>query len=341
MDSTLTLLACTLATLACTTSASAQRVTAPDVPMQPALVIRTFDVSDLTGHAALESRRSLLMAEASQLTGEEVAERLQAEARALEEADASATALVDAVTTWIEPAFEDEGPAGPAEQVDWVKGGQLLVIGRPLQQQWVGDFLALQRQDERLISVRCQLWSVPYGVLAGEGLEPGAKASLFEGEAADAMLERLGASGARRVTSPQVTTRPRQRGRMSVTREVSLVTEWELRVVEPGARKIADPVISVVQDGVVLDARITPLDGGLYGMQLKLTVSELEEPIPSYEVELDPDLPKLELSLPTTNIIEMSTTMSLAMGSSTVMAARGPGGDHDLLIVVELIPTEH
>lgn len=80
------------------------------------------------------------------------------------------------------------------------------------------------------------------------------------------------------VTSPRITVYNTARGNLSVLNQVAYVQDFNVEIAQ--ASSIADPVVNVVQDGVVLDVRpVVSADRRFITLELRPTIAALKRPI--------------------------------------------------------------
>lgn len=212
----------------------------------------------------------------------------------------------------------------------------LLVIGSSAHHAWVEAFLAAQRSNRRPVELSTRMLSLPRQALAAFDLTLKPEPRVVGSAEADVLVDRLQQAGARTIASPRLTTFPRERAVMSLLNEQAFVIGWELREVQPGPTKVADPVIDTIAEGSVLDVLALPLQDGTHGLQLDLTVSRLQRPVPTEEVELEPGMPPVQCSFPMVESQRLWTKAALVPGSSVVLAAHDPQDDQALVVVIDL-----
>lgn len=80
------------------------------------------------------------------------------------------------------------------------------------------------------------------------------------------------------VTSPRISVHNTARGNLSVVNHVAYVQDFNVEIAQ--AASIADPIVNVVQDGVVLDVRpVISADRRFITLELRPTVAQLQRPI--------------------------------------------------------------
>ncbi len=92
-------------------------------------------------------------------------------------------------------------------------------------------------------------------------------------------------SRVREITTPSLTVYNTQRANLSAVRQISFVQDFDVEVAQ--TQFIADPVIGVLQDGVVLDVRPTVSnDRQFITLELRPTVVEVQSPIATFQTLL-------------------------------------------------------
>lgn len=242
-----------------------------------------------------------------------------------------ALTLEQVVRTFMQPPI-----AAPTENVRATKSGTLVVNGLLEQQEWVEDFLEGLRTFEGLIDIQATIYSAPRGVLHEWGFAP--SATIATPEALAKLLAQIAADERfEEVNAPRLMLFPCQRAYIAVIDQVSYVKSWQLQLVEPGAQEIADPLVEVIQEGVVLEARSSPLPGGRFGLQLELSSSEIARPIPTRKVRLSAASDQeAEIGEPEVKTARFEATVLLADGASAVLVTADTRPDKDLAVVVNV-----
>ncbi|MCB9883253.1 MAG: hypothetical protein H6834_15800 [Planctomycetes bacterium] len=123
------------------------------------------------------------------------------------------------------------------------------------------------------------------------------------------------------VTAPRLLVFNTERANMSVTNQVSYVGDFDVEIAQAAA--IADPVVDVITDGVILD--VTPIisaDRRFITLELRPTVATLLRPIPEITTSLGVGSP-VTLQLPELEIQRIRTTVTLPDGGTLLL-----GGQH-------------
>ena len=306
--------------------------------VQADAVVTLHPISHLTRRAAATEAQAKLL-EATSGAEDQLAQR-DALSAATKSADAMAAGLMAMVQAYCEPALNPDG----GTLVDLVLGAEdaLIVIGTPAQQTWVKGFLALQVTDGSVIDVQAHVLSVPAGQLASLGFPVGGQPALLEAGEAGALLAQLKSGGGQVVTAPRLLTLPRQRGSVSIINEQSYVTDWEVRVVQPGDQLLADPVIDTLQEGVTSDVQVVLLPDDLLGVDVTLTHSDVVEPVdtvpwaPDATATDEERMLTRDLTVSLADVHQVSATAQLVTvsGATMLLTVAGLEADQDLAVLV-------
>lgn len=241
---------------------------------------------------------------------------------------AAAKRLEHVVRTYMTPAISDA-----TEAIGITSRGSMSAVLRAEQHEWLVSFLTTQRTFQGFISVEAKLFSVPRGRLKALGIES-SSAALAANER-EAFLVRLQEDPKTQlVNAPALSTHPNQRANVSVINQVAYVKDYTIEIVEPNRQEIADPQIAVINEGIVLDVRATPMAGEELGLDLQLSNSKLVRPIRTKKVRLSTaNAAEVEIGLPEVNTVRIKTTVRLAAGASIVLSTPGHD-DTDLVMVV-------
>ena len=241
-----------------------------------------------------------------------------------------ARALGEIVSAYLDPPLSGD----PVERVTCSKAGTLVANLRPSQQDWVEQFLTGLRTFDGTIEIHARIFSAPSGVLREWQLTP--SAVLATPAEIAALDERIRADGRfEQLNAPTLQVLPCQRANIAVTNRVSFVQDWTVEIVEPGGREIADPQIAVIDEGVSLEARATPLADGTLGIELKVQQAEVERPIRTEKVRIGSSSPQdVELALPAVSTQRFNTRLRLADGAGAVLVGAGTRDGTELAVVV-------
>jgi hypothetical protein len=244
-----------------------------------------------------------------------------------EQIESMTRTLEQAVRTFIEPQLTDI-----TENVRATRSGTLVVNALPVQQEWVEGFLSNLRSFEDRVEIEATIYTTPRGTLPQRGYGP--NTTLPRGSAGE--LKALAViAGWEVVNAPKILMFPCQRAHIAVLNEISFVKSWQLQTVEPGAQVIADPEVASIQEGCTLEARVVPLPDQRFGVELRVSVCEIEKPIPTRKVRLgDANGQEAEIAEPQAKTARFETTVVLVDGGSVVLVTPDIDPEQDLAAVV-------
>ena len=226
------------------------------------------------------------------------------------------------------PLDEDRG-----DSVEVMEG--FLILSAPSRvHSWVGDWLQLQRQQS-LIDVSARFIEAPRGWFREQGLEQ--TLTVLEPAQQERLLQAVSGGGTPLNVgfAPRLLTRSAQRANLSTLDRVAYVKEWQLVVVEPGGQELADPVVDTVEEGITMDVLGSLLPDGTIGLDLEVSRSKLERPIPTRKVRLRADSDReVEVGLPSIDRITVASRVRLADGATLLFTMAGSDDDRDLGVLL-------
>jgi len=243
--------------------------------------------------------------------------------------------LADLATLYCEPPID---PARERIQVAEDRPGVLLAYLQPAQHAWLTQFLALQAAGQRQWAggLHGEVIALPRGAYHKLGL-PAAGQVLEDEDSIRRMREALMAAGGVVQAAPRMKTRPRQIGELSLVTPVYYVSGYEVRVVEPGAVEVVDPVIDFVPEGYVLKARVLQVSETRYGVTIDAHSTRVIRPIPVQRVPVATAVPtQREIARPARRHSYHSMTARLADGGGVLIAASGTDLEEDLVLLLTL-----
>lgn len=111
------------------------------------------------------------------------------------------------------------------------------------------------------------------------------------------------------LTAPRLLVANNERASISVINEVSYVKDFDVEIAQ--AAVIADPIIDIVRDGVILDVKpVVSADRKFVTLELRPTVSVLERPIPTFATTLGSG-PPVAIEVPVLSIQRVRTTVTM------------------------------
>ncbi|MCR9244789.1 MAG: hypothetical protein NXI31_07140 [bacterium] len=258
-------------------------------------------------------------------------------------------------------AFVKPGLRGN-EEINPVGERWVVALGRPEQQAWIGRFLAAARGERTqpvLVSYEClTLPEVTFLQRIKPALTPPPKAAdprtppeaakekpteadpeppyltqiLAPGAATRRFLTAMhDLDGVKKVTSQQVHVHPLQVAHMSTINQTAYVKDFDLEVAKNAF--VADPVVDVIQDGIVMQAAVAPLENGLLGLSLDASVAELQRPIPEFETTLPGTTMKVKLQLPSLQARQVEAAVELQPGHLVLLALPPLNGERTVFVV--------
>ena len=279
-----------------------------------------YDISDLTGQEGLRPPLPADPGEVDEARAKELLEAIQEREAELERIRARAEDLAAAVGRHVEPPLPD-GDAGP----QLINNGAMLLQVTDAQHEWVRTFLELQRRKAMgMLVIESRMLTVPAGTMETLGMRSSAKVIPSAEEFAQLLEQAQSRPGAELVVSPRIAVRPGQRANLSVLNQVAYIKDYELVVVEPDEVEIADPVIDVVQEGILVDLKTIALTPDTYGISVELTQSTLARPIPTKTLRIGARRAEVTIGLPEVTTLRMSSDLALGVGASAVLVTPDP-----------------
>ena len=99
-----------------------------------------------------------------------------------------------------------------------------------------------------------------------------------------------------------------------------------------GDQLIADPIVGVVWDGIMVEFCAMVLDDGLIGMCCDVQSQQLQRPIQEFQADIGTGTP-VTIQLPRTTGVHFRQTTRVAAGDLVVLATQKVDGDYLLAIV--------
>jgi type II secretory pathway component GspD/PulD (secretin) len=146
---------------------------------------------------------------------------------------------------------------------------------------------------------------------------------------AEAVLRAVTKYGTRNIVdAPSLTVYNGQQASINVTNFVSYVKDFDVEIATAAA--IADPIISVIAEGVVLDVKpVVSSDRRFITMQLKPTVTTLQRPIPTFTTSLGIGT-SVTIEIPELTIQRARTTVTMPDGATLMLGGWKLIEDQDL-----------
>jgi len=119
------------------------------------------------------------------------------------------------------------------------------------------------------------------------------------------------------LTAPRITVHNTQRAHVSVLNELSYIRDFEVSTATGVA--VADPVVDIIRDGIVLDVRPTiSADRRYVTLELRPTLAVLLRPIPTFTTSLGVGTP-VAIQTPQLSLQRIRTTVTVPDGGSFVI----------------------
>jgi len=137
------------------------------------------------------------------------------------------------------------------------------------------------------------------------------------------------------IAAPRLLIYNNTRANMQVLRQTSFIRDYEVEIAQAAA--VANPVVDVVKDGVVLDVRpVVSADRRFITMELRPTVMELELPIPEFVTTLGVGQP-VAIQLPRTTLQRVRTTITMPDGGTVMLGGTKLSAKQDLVASVPIL----
>ncbi len=118
--------------------------------------------------------------------------------------------------------------------------------------------------------------------------------------------------------APSVTVFNTQRANITLINQLSFIQDFDVEVAQTAF--IADPIVGVIQDGVVLDVQPTvSYDRKYITLQLKPTVATLTRPIPTFTTSLGAFTTPVTIQIPELKVQRAATTVRVPDGGTVVL----------------------
>ncbi|MCC6465638.1 MAG: hypothetical protein IT463_09895 [Planctomycetes bacterium] len=119
------------------------------------------------------------------------------------------------------------------------------------------------------------------------------------------------------LTAPRLTVHNTQRGHVSVMNEIAYIRDFDTATAT--GVSVADPVVDIIRDGIVLDVRPTiSADRRYVTLELRPTLATLLRPIPTFTTSLGVGTP-VAIQTPQLTLQRVRTTVTVPDGGSFVI----------------------
>ncbi|MEZ6016062.1 MAG: hypothetical protein R3F49_13160 [Planctomycetota bacterium] len=306
---------------------------APEANANDTLVI--YDIADLTGQDRLDAlARDITSGTLSEET------KIAALDRYVELIESGATqrkaeSLAQSIRDLIEPTLR-----AASQQVRLLNRGALTVVGNAAQHAWVDRFLGAARRFDGMIDIQTRILRVPSGALGD--LVGGRTGKVLNDADLEALLRAIQKDeGCVEMTAQRLLVAPYERAECSVLDQTAYVRDFELTVLPDRQEEIVDPIIDVLQTGLLVSMRAVPLDGGRLQVRCELNFSSAARPFREHEVRIGALGSTLTIQLPEVSSVKANARFDIAPGQSMVMGTVDPGGagkkgSSDVLIILKV-----
>jgi general secretion pathway protein D len=122
---------------------------------------------------------------------------------------------------------------------------------------------------------------------------------------------------AEELTAPRLLVYNNARANLSAVRQTSYIKDFDVEIAQAAA--IANPVVDVVRDGVVLDVKpVVSADRRFITMELRPSVLTLQLPIPTFTTTLGTGQP-VSIQIPTVTLQRVRTTVTMPDGATLML----------------------
>jgi len=119
------------------------------------------------------------------------------------------------------------------------------------------------------------------------------------------------------VTAPRILVHNTARANLSVLNQVAYVQDFDVEIAQ--AASIADPIVAVIQDGVILDVRpVVSADRRFITLELRPTIAELQRPIAEKVTTLGSQN-SVTIQLPQVEIQRVRTSIPMPDGGTVLL----------------------
>ncbi len=119
------------------------------------------------------------------------------------------------------------------------------------------------------------------------------------------------------VTAPHILVHNTARSNLTVLNQVAYIQDYDVEIAQ--AASIADPVVAVIEDGVILDVRpVVSADRRFITVEMRPTVAELVRPIPEFTTSLGGGT-AVTLQLPQLEVSRVRTSVPIPDGATVLL----------------------
>ncbi len=137
------------------------------------------------------------------------------------------------------------------------------------------------------------------------------------------------------VTAPWITIYAGQRANVTVLNQTTFIQDFDVEVVE--SKAIADPIVGIMQEGVIVEVLVQPADEpGYADIGFRVVVADLKTPIPVEHVHLLEHGPGGQIQLPRMAVARAVGAARVELGTTTRVALLQLGGDGETVVLLRV-----
>jgi type II secretory pathway component GspD/PulD (secretin) len=131
------------------------------------------------------------------------------------------------------------------------------------------------------------------------------------------------------VTAPRILVFNTARSNLAVMNQVAYVQDFDVEIAQ--AASIADPIIAVVEDGVILDVKpVVSADRRFVTLEVRPTVAELRRPIENFTTSLGASGNSVTIQLPVVSKSQIKTSIPMPDGGTVLLGGTKVHQNQDL-----------
>lgn len=146
-----------------------------------------------------------------------------------------------------------------------------------------------------------------------------------------AVAEILGAADVEMVAAPRLATMDGQRGSVSILSQRAYVSDYEVFHIDEDW--IADPVIDVLQDGIMVDVTAKVLEGERVDLDATVEISEFLR-FDDERIEIDPSMEPVTIQMPRMRTMRFAQNTVLADGGSILVGRTGEPDGREIWVLL-------
>lgn len=289
--------------------------------------VLTYELAHLTGHDRARASETTFRDSSDPNVAGTALRVLGYQRGRRERARETADSLVRSIRDMIEPRLESG-----IQAVDHLDDGRVVLIGTPKQHEWMAQFIEATEGFDGTIHVHAHVFVLERGRLAA--YTPERSGAVMPEADATQLLKDLEDSGAAVVHTPHILTRPFQKAELSVIDQQAYIKDYELKVLPDSNQEIADPIIDIVQSGLVMGIRGIPLADEDLSVQANLEYSVVESPIPTTEISIGAGHHKVTVQVPKVTRIKLDGLFTVKSGETLLLASSDPTGQNEVIVLV-------